>query len=468
MALPKFIVLKSKFNNQYLRYVQEDSQVHSFLQFSGENVVSAFTKLEVVPAQTEGLVHLKCSYNNRYLVRWSPNHWWLVGAANEPEEDQSKWSCTLFKPSTVDNNQQTFRFLHVQLGHYACLWRLAPPFGNCLLAESASIDKDFSDVCIVIDVESLFVLPKYVGFKTEEHGKYLRGQTIERKPYLQFEASDISDPAACHEASFISDGSLRLKSNHFDKLWRLSSGSWILADADDTSASNEETLFWPTKVHDDVVALRKLGNNNYCKRFTDTIRLSCLRAVDTEITKFSRLQVKELVVSRKISNVKFHTRDARIYGKSVVPVATGSTTNKNEQKTNVQVNLSYVDVKNSSWNSTSTIKLGVPITINSPFAFLVDESAFETIREFEGSYKWGEIKESTREVEIAYIVDTLEGKSKVTVTLLGTRASADIPFSYTQHDILMDGKTVTYNMDDGLYTCSATFNLKYETKIEKV
>ncbi|XP_021905328.1 uncharacterized protein LOC110820206 [Carica papaya] len=436
MALPKFIVLKSKYNNQYLRYVQDDSQVHSFLQFSGENVVSPFTKLEVVSAKIEGLVHLKCCYNNRYLVRWSPNHWWLVGAADEPEEDQSKWSCTLFKPSSVDR--------------------------------SASIDKDYCDVCIVIDVESLFVLPKYVGFKTEEYGKYLRGHTIETKPYLQFEANDASDAATWHEASFTSDGSLHLKSNHFDKLWKLSSGSWILADADDSAASKEETLFWPIKVNDDVVVIRKLGNNNYCKRFTEGIRLSCLRAVDTEISRFSRLQVKELVVSRKISNVKFHTRDARIYGKSIVPVATGSTTNNNEQKTDVQVNLSYVDVKDSSWNSTSTIKLGVPITINSPFAFLVDESAFETTGEFEGSYEWGAIKKSSRKVEIAYIVGTLEGKSKVTVTLLGTRASADIPFSYTQRDILMDGKEVTYNMDDGLYTSTTTFNFKYEIKIEKV
>ncbi|XP_021894265.1 uncharacterized protein LOC110811944 [Carica papaya] len=467
MALPKFIVLKSKYNNQYLRYVQEDSQVHSFLQFSGENVVSPFTKLEVVPAKTEGLVHLKCCYNNRYLVRWSPNHWWLVGAADEPDEDQSKWSCTLFKPSSVDNNQQIFRFLHVQLGHYACLWRLAPPFGNCLFAGSESIDKDSCDVCIVIDVESLFVLPKYVGFKVEDHGKYLKGQTIERKPYLQFEANDVSDPATWHEASFTGDGSVRLKSNHFDKLWNLSPGSWILANADDTTASNKEMLFWPTKVNNDVVALRSLGNNNYCKRFTTTL-LSCLNANDTGISRFSRLQVKELVVSRKISNVKFHTRDARIYGKSLVPIASGSATNNNEQKTDVQVNLSYVDVKNSSWNSTSTIKLGVPITINSPFAFLVDEGAFETIGEFEGSYEWGATKESTREVEIEYIVGTLEGKSKVTVTLLGTRVSTDIPFSYTQHDVLMDGKTITYDMDDGLYTCTTTFNFKYETKIEKV
>lgn len=71
-------------------------------------------------------------------------------------------------------------------------------------------------------------------------------------------------------------------------------------------------------------------------------------------------------------------------------------------------------------------------------------------------------------MEIGYIVGIIQEKNKVTVTLLGTRASVYILFSYTTHDILMDGKKVTYDMDDDLYTCMASFNFKYETKIENI
>ena len=54
MALPRFVVLKSKYNNKYLRNINEDEQVHGFLQFSGEEVVSPYAKLEVEMAKSGG------------------------------------------------------------------------------------------------------------------------------------------------------------------------------------------------------------------------------------------------------------------------------------------------------------------------------------------------------------------------------------------------------------------------------
>ncbi|XP_034679766.1 uncharacterized protein LOC117909825 [Vitis riparia] len=155
MALPRYVVLKSKYNNKYLRYIQEDVQIHRFLQFSGEEVVTPYSKFQVERANNgRGLVHIRCCYNNKYWVRWSRSHWWIVAGANEPNEDQSSWSCTLFEPVHVDGDAQTLRFRHVQLGHYACLWRLPPPYGSCLFAGSASADKDLCDVCTIIDWES--------------------------------------------------------------------------------------------------------------------------------------------------------------------------------------------------------------------------------------------------------------------------------------------------------------------------
>ena len=38
MALPKYVVLKSKYN-EYLRYIHEYVQIHGFLQFSREEIV---------------------------------------------------------------------------------------------------------------------------------------------------------------------------------------------------------------------------------------------------------------------------------------------------------------------------------------------------------------------------------------------------------------------------------------------
>ena len=77
----------------------------------------------------------------------------MVAQAEKPEEDVSKWSCTLFQPKFNDE-LRTVQFIHVQLGHYACLWRLKEPYGNCLFAGAPHPDKDRCDVCKVFQLDS--------------------------------------------------------------------------------------------------------------------------------------------------------------------------------------------------------------------------------------------------------------------------------------------------------------------------
>ena len=216
MELPRYVVFKSKYNNKYLRYIHEDGEIHGFLQFSGEEVITPYSKYHVEMAKNgKGLVHIRCCYNNKYWVRWSENHWWIVAGADETDEDQSLWTCTLFEPVYVDGDAQTLRFRHVQLGHYACLWRLPPPYGSCLFAGSASPDKDLYDVFTIIDWESLLILPKHIAFKGD-NDYYLSARTIEGRPYLEFASTDIGDPTVGNEVFTTQDGSARIKSDfHF-------------------------------------------------------------------------------------------------------------------------------------------------------------------------------------------------------------------------------------------------------------
>lgn len=166
MTFLRFVVLKSNYNERYLGYVQpkEFEDIHqgvapsrnNFLRFDRDEVSTTYTKFEIERAKIgNGLVHIKSCYNNKYWVRWSPNHWWIVAAADQPEEDRSKWFCTLFKPVYIDRNANTIRFLHSQLGHYACLWRIGLPFGDCLFGGSKDADNDSCDVITVINWESV-------------------------------------------------------------------------------------------------------------------------------------------------------------------------------------------------------------------------------------------------------------------------------------------------------------------------
>nr|AIU47277.1 amaranthin-like lectin [Linum usitatissimum] len=171
MKLPKYVVLKSMYNNKYLSYRDEPGKEHDgFLQFSEDDPTSLYSKFEVKMSTSEkGSFHLMCSFNDKYLVRKSSSENWIRGSSNQSEEDKSKWSCTLFKPVLVtdhngDQKSMVVRFLHVQLNHYACLFKGDPK--DCLYAGWSSPNKELCDACSVIDWESLHdtrVIPKRFG-----------------------------------------------------------------------------------------------------------------------------------------------------------------------------------------------------------------------------------------------------------------------------------------------------------------
>ncbi|KAM7515483.1 hypothetical protein LguiA_005066 [Lonicera macranthoides] len=148
MELQNYFVLKSNYNQKYLRYIKEEGEVHGLNKFSGDCPVSwnGIYKIEKAKTGCGSFVHIKCCYNDKYFVRWSPNHYWIAATADKPEEDKCKWSCTLFE--IIPIGLHTIRFRHVQLGHYACLWRLGSGnvYDSCLFAGGKEVDKDKCDV----------------------------------------------------------------------------------------------------------------------------------------------------------------------------------------------------------------------------------------------------------------------------------------------------------------------------------
>lgn len=154
MTLPRYIVLQSKYNDKFLRYIHEDRQMHSFLQFSGDDVLSPYSKFEVESSKmVSGLVHLRCCYNNKYWGRSSKDNLWIICGADQQNENQFDWTCTLFQPNFVEGNSQNLRFRHVQLKHYCSLWSAEQPFNDCLFASSEHIDKDGRDICMIFNWE---------------------------------------------------------------------------------------------------------------------------------------------------------------------------------------------------------------------------------------------------------------------------------------------------------------------------
>ncbi|CAK9328580.1 unnamed protein product [Citrullus colocynthis] len=476
LQLPKFIGLKSNnYNDKYLRYIHEDSAAHGLHQFSSGVALSGYAKFEVEQAKIgNGLVHIRSVYNNKYWVRRSSSEWWIAANADEPEEDQSKWTCTLFEPIRADgcdcDGGLTIRLRHVQLGHFACLWRVPLPYEACLYAASANHDQSLLDIFPIFDWDSLFILPKHIAFKADNvTGSYLRGKRFQEMNYLTFNGTDISSCAVANEvfATTLGDGTVAIKSLFFDKFWSRGCDNWVVGGSCNSDHNDPNTLFFPTKVGNNVVALRNLGNQLFCKRFTDEGVINGLSAVIPTITPEAQFQVYELVATREIENVEFRLSDGRIYDKKVITVATGVAETRLLQPTVVDVKLAYDDKKVSAWSSTVSMKLDVETSIIKSSIPVIFDDKLAIGPEFSGEYEWGEAKNLTKKVETVHKV-LVQPLTKVRVNLVATQASYDVPFSYTQNDTLINGQNITLNMEDGIYKGINLYNFKFETESWKL
>ncbi|CAO2836790.1 unnamed protein product [Amaranthus hypochondriacus] len=298
-GLPVIMCLKSNNNQKYLRYQSDNIQQYGLLQFSADKILDPLAQFEVEPSKTyDGLVHIKSRYTNKYLVRWSPNHYWITASANEPDENKSNWACTLFKPLYVEEgNMKKVRLLHVQLGHYTENYTVGGSFVSYLFAESSQIDTGSKDVFHVIDWKSIFQFPKtYVTFKGN-NGKYLGVITINQLPCLQFGYDNLNDPKVAHQMFVTSNGTICIKSNYMNKFWRLSTDNWILVDGNDPRETNEAAALFRSDVHDfNVISLLNMQKTWFIKRFTSGKPefINCMNAATQIVDETAILEIIEL------------------------------------------------------------------------------------------------------------------------------------------------------------------------------
>ncbi|CAL9031744.1 unnamed protein product [Prunus brigantina] len=182
------------------------------------------------------------------------------------------------------------------------------------------------------------------------------------------------------------------------KFWRRNSSrddnisnNWIWADSDDTTNRDSNTLFWPIKVETDnvnvIVALRNLGNNNFCKRLTVNKNndVCCLTAdPPNNITPKpdAYLAVEELVMSRTISDLNFRLANAGIYNLKINQImATREYKNRTEIPASPTISLSYTDKKArpalaSTWDTSADdvpFTAFIQTTLTSDTRFIVQD-----------------------------------------------------------------------------------------------
>ncbi|CAN1170789.1 hypothetical protein LINPERHAP2_LOCUS29189, partial [Linum perenne] len=492
LALPKYLALKSKSNGKYLKVVTEkESQVlRGLLQFSEDRVLSPYAKLEMEVSSESykagfKMVHLRFCYNNKYCVRKSDSSTnWISGGADEPEDDRSKGTCTLFKPEFVDDKGKLVRLLHVQLNRYVGLSNpnVEKGYANILSAEYSEEQKD-DDVSVfeVVDLEEIVEFPRLVAFKGTNIGTYVKAHKtlygpawldIRRNPdvnHLMFTGNDRTENAAVHEVLPNSDGSFRLRSLGSNKLWQIfhwpfgPEKPWIMADGPLNAWSNDR-VFTAKKLSvkddgNDVVALKCHGNNLFCKRLTADGKSNCLAAfTDNIVDECCQLTVEEPIVSRRIGDIKFYTDDARIVRKKTTEKQPASFENRTQGSDWKEISETETKSSTSTWSRTSTSTITTKLDVGfeiTEIPYVNIGTHVEEYKELTNSVTWGKTNRylNTNTNKVSYTVPPM---TKVTLFEHITQETREVPFSYTVKDLLRNGETDRYDKEDGLYTYIVT------------
>nr|XP_011470752.1 PREDICTED: uncharacterized protein LOC105353374 [Fragaria vesca subsp. vesca] len=226
--LPSIFALSSPwFDNYYLNYSNDsDSEALGFLKFNGTDALSSLAKFEVVKASTgTGLVHIRCSHNRKFLrtrIKGDPN---LSPEADEPEEDQSKWSCTLFEAQAAeDGNPDKVHLFHVGEKQYAVAW-------NEGVGENKKFLRLFDTpghqgVFDITSLESLVILPSIFALSSpwfdNYYLNYSNDSDAETLGFIKFNGTDATSSLAKFEAVKASAGTrlVHIRCSHNGKFLR--------------------------------------------------------------------------------------------------------------------------------------------------------------------------------------------------------------------------------------------------------
>ncbi|KAH6795836.1 hypothetical protein C2S51_036822 [Perilla frutescens var. frutescens] len=459
--LPRFIVIKSYYDTDkgYVYYKVDEGEgvgTGSAVLGEDETVFSTLVKIEVEPASSgddSKFVNLRFCHSNKYWAK-KVNDKWIVAQSKQPEEDTSKSSSTLFELHwNADSDKAgVFYFTHVQSGGRVRI----DDSTKAVYVDSKSVPGD--GYLTYVDWDTLVNMPQHVAFKGD-NGKFLRAYWFHDLPYLQFSSSDPNDEVSGHEVQLMPDGHVMIKCVHYSKFWRYGY-DWIWADG--SSSSNINTiLYWPVKIDDTTIALRSAANNHFCKRLTADNKTNCLNASASTITNEARLQVQELVVERKIYNVRYRMEDARIFGEK--PFVAGSTTaiNRADEEDSIAVSVEYKDSSSYSFTRSLSIMAGVKTTIEADILGIVD-GEIEFSFEITGAFEWNNTTTTEKTVTATGTVP-VPARSKAIVNYVGTMGTCNVPYSYTQQDkSSTDGRVVENQLIDGIYTGVNCYNFSFE------
>ncbi|KAI3977560.1 hypothetical protein MKX01_000473 [Papaver californicum] len=384
--------------------------------------------------------------------------------AVKPEENMSNPHCTLFQPVFLKfNNHHVVKLRHANTGKFVRGSTDYNHYDGCLTLRPKLQPDDNTDVCTFIDWESIVMLPDVIRIKGD-NGNHLRACA---DGFMDFQSKADNSSMYDYEVSPSRDGGIRLKSTHFGTYWMdMDPVCFVwLQQADPTDLATN-TIFLPVKLDRNRIIMRSLKDGNICKRYDGNYwrdgfsKQSCLATSYNYLEESCYMEIEEPVCRRTISNVRYQLTDARIYNERTLALITDDSRNRTQHPQTSQINIKTTVTNTTNWSNSVSFKEGVKMT--GTFGVpLIKSGSLEISSESTKSWNWEKMETESIEVGSVRTV-TVPPMSRVKTSLIATWCSYDIPFSYTQRDVLMNGNTKVSQKNDGLFNGDNGYNYNYE------
>ncbi|CAO2825044.1 unnamed protein product [Amaranthus hypochondriacus] len=381
-TLPSVIGLG--FNGMYLEYIADESQGqwHKRVRPTSRMVLSEnnFTRFIVTVSRTSGLIHLQTAFNKKYLRLETESGNFIAATADEPEEDRSKWSCTLFR--RVLQNGQLGLVLQAQNGQHGV--RI---FNNSLnVARNTNNPIHFFTIT---NMDQRVLLPRNIVF-TGDNNHPLRAR---RNNWLQFLATNAQDPRLHHVVETLPNGDVRIIATRYNLFWRKSPNrEWIWCDGPRNNPGRD-SVFRPIRLNSNnqEIALMNMLQGRYCQRWPWGTNYDCLTASSGNIIPLTVMRVGEAIRERRITDIVYRIDEARVHGKVPIRSRQQSVENLGPNEAPQNVEFTYTEMTESTFSSSHTWKISYTSTLRVSLVPKLVTGTIQLSASASGSYTFNEV-----------------------------------------------------------------------------
>ncbi|KDP46656.1 hypothetical protein JCGZ_10965 [Jatropha curcas] len=305
-------------------------------------------------------------------------------------------------------------------------------------------------------------------------GKYLFYHGGGGDDHMEFGVTDIGDNRVGEQIFTNLDGSILVKHDSNGKFWR-ATPNWIYPITTDASNS-DPAVHICNKLASRHVRVGLANPNDvpccdicenapaffYCEVDGNSLCLQC----DLSVHVGESLVLEELVKVKQIYNMEYLLDDATVYDESILKLARSCVSNSTQQTQKIEVKMSYTEAWKYEWTTSTSTSASISMKVSLGIPKIMD-SSIEVNEKWEKEYEWGTTINGSLQLTKTIPV-SVSPMTKMTVSLLATLGSCNVPFSYTQQDTLTDGNLNVSVKHDGVYSGVNCFKFRTETSEEKL